>query len=526
MHCDKAFGYTHLPMEHNSGETLEHTQVHCRHATTLKALVELQSTFAGPKLPGEPTSMQGTCSVATERYGFVAPNQLLQQNKRWRTQALRRAGVWDVPEAVVSLRTFRVARNAGSGRVPRAGFIRRVLALSVRHAREGQTLDPSAAPRSSLESGTWFKLICGASFNEVTEIAPLTRDYALAGADCVDCAAEPAVVQAVLDGLDEAERRWRWTLTSDSSCARPDRLTKSFARPWIMVSITDDEMEPHFRKARVHVDAHAPCWQCPAPCAQLCPADAFTLPATAKNVNQFQIFGISSTRCYGCGRCIPACPYHLIETHSSKQTPQQVMALVRNYPIDAVEVHTRDPLSESFAALWYSEIGRTLRATMKLIAISMPEPNDWSVFEYIARLVYGAHVDESGTVQEAPATPPSTPILLWQCDGKPMTGDLGAPATTRATVRYATSLAEYFRRNPHLLAARGFIQCAGGTNAHTIPLLEGVDGVHGVAYGGYARRLVATGGYEAAQRLVQQVKTRLVSPKAANREAVQPETSL
>jgi hypothetical protein len=23
MHCDKAFGYTHLPMEHNSGESLD-----------------------------------------------------------------------------------------------------------------------------------------------------------------------------------------------------------------------------------------------------------------------------------------------------------------------------------------------------------------------------------------------------------------------------------------------------------------------------------------------------------------------
>ncbi|MGL6283561.1 MAG: 4Fe-4S ferredoxin, partial [Microcoleaceae cyanobacterium] len=49
-------------------------------------------------------------------------------------------------------------------------------------------------PLHSLQHHQWFKLICGASFQELNVIRNLTLVYALAGADCIDVAADPAVI--------------------------------------------------------------------------------------------------------------------------------------------------------------------------------------------------------------------------------------------------------------------------------------------------------------------------------------------
>ncbi|MEG4963954.1 4Fe-4S ferredoxin, partial [Microcoleus sp. K4-C2] len=49
-------------------------------------------------------------------------------------------------------------------------------------------------PLNSLKSGHWFKLICGASFQHLPAVRNLTLAYTLAGADCIDVAADPAAV--------------------------------------------------------------------------------------------------------------------------------------------------------------------------------------------------------------------------------------------------------------------------------------------------------------------------------------------
>ncbi|GAB2210233.1 hypothetical protein Droror1_Dr00015494 [Drosera rotundifolia] len=111
---------------------------------------------------------------------------------------------------------------------------------------------------------------------------------------------------------------------------------------------------------------------------------------------------------------------------------------------------------------------------------------------------------------------------LWQLDGRPMSGDIGRGAT-REAVAFAVCLARATDRPP------GFLQLAGGTNAHAVDYLkkEGLfqetskaslscniwhmsvsiedalqdrdmDGppsswnspIGGIAYGGYARKIV------------------------------------
>ena len=45
-------------------------------------------------------------------------------------------------------------------------------------------------PLHSLSKGSWFKLICGASYQHLTTVRSLAVAYSLAGADCIDVAAE------------------------------------------------------------------------------------------------------------------------------------------------------------------------------------------------------------------------------------------------------------------------------------------------------------------------------------------------
>ncbi|NES21231.1 MAG: 4Fe-4S ferredoxin, partial [Symploca sp. SIO3E6] len=59
-------------------------------------------------------------------------------------------------------------------------------------------------PLHSLREGNWFKLICGASFQHLPAVRNLTLAYALAGVDCIDVAADPAVIEMAQEALQVA----------------------------------------------------------------------------------------------------------------------------------------------------------------------------------------------------------------------------------------------------------------------------------------------------------------------------------
>lgn len=112
-----------------------------------------------------------------------------------------------------------------------------------------------AAPLAALTAHRWFKLINGASFQDVAQIYNLTLAYTLAGADCIDVAADPAVIHVANDALTVAERL-------------------GATRPLLMVSINDGA-DPHFRKATF--DPHRCPPGCDRPCERICPAQQFSL---------------------------------------------------------------------------------------------------------------------------------------------------------------------------------------------------------------------------------------------------------
>ncbi|XP_057959336.1 uncharacterized protein LOC131151889 isoform X2 [Malania oleifera] len=346
-----------------------------------------------------------------------------------------------------------------------------------------QTIGVSSIPSSPIESlrnGNWVKLICGASFEDVVDIRNLSLVYTLAGVDCVDCAADAAVVNAVNQGIEAA------------------RNIVQLRRPWVMISVSDDE-DLHFRKAEF--DPEDCPLDCSRPCEIVCPANAISLEEGKSTIDlSYGIStpsilkgGVITERCYGCGRCFPVCPYDKIRIITYVRDAATTAELLKRNDVDAIEIHTSGRQTDLFRELW-NGLGDSIRC-LRLVAVSLPDVGDSTV----------SSMNKMYSIMEHHLHC----YNLWQLDGRPMSGDIGRGATRQA-IAFANRLAAEKGR------PFGFLQLAGGTNAHTVDGLkkEGLfrttstnrnlndetsatksccssDAlIGGVAYGGYARKIV------------------------------------
>lgn len=323
-------------------------------------------------------------------------------------------------------------------------------------------------PLQSLKQGHWFKLICGASFQHLPAVRNLTIAYTLAGADCIDVAADPAVIAAVQEGLQVAK--------SLAGEAQARGFGWQGNLPLLMVSLNDGE-DPHFRKAEFN-SSYCPA-NCPRPCERICPAQAIVF-----NDQKDSFSGIIADKCYGCGRCVPACPYEIIFTSSYVSTPGAIAPLVMSTGIDAIEIHTKIGRLADFQRLWVSVAPWITQ--LKLVSISCNDGE--GLIDYLQAIydLITPHCQE----------------LIWQTDGRSMSGDIG-DGTTIATVKLGQKV----------LTANlpGYVQLAGGTNSYTVPKLKAMGllkrwgekitpppqhpttpYIAGVAYGSYARVLLSS----------------------------------
>ncbi len=323
-------------------------------------------------------------------------------------------------------------------------------------------------PLRSLKEGHWFKLICGASFQHLPAVSSLTLAYTLAGADCIDVAADPAVIAAARSALQVA------------ACLVGDAKERGFGKsglPLLMVSLNDGE-DPHFRKAKFN-STECPT-DCHRPCEKICPVQAIVF-----NRIKDDFSGVVSQKCYGCGRCLPACPYDIIYTSSYVSTPGAIAPLVMSTGVDAVEIHTHVGRFTEFKRLWQAISPWAER--LKVVAISCPDGE--GLIDYLRSLY-----DLIAPINSA---------LIWQTDGRPMSGDIG-DGTTLAAVKLGQKV----------LAAKlpGYVQLAGGTNSYTVAKLKAMgllrkasgdleayssqasraSSISGIAYGSYARVLLSS----------------------------------
>ncbi|MEB3264194.1 MAG: LdpA C-terminal domain-containing domain [Synechococcus sp.] len=320
-------------------------------------------------------------------------------------------------------------------------------------------------PERALAHGTWVKWIGGASNQDLAAIEDLAGIYTLAGVHCLDVAAEEAVVAATRRGIDWA-------------------LERGAQRPWLMVSLSDGD-DPHFRKA--WFDPQRCPEHCPRPCERVCPAAA--IPSAG---------GVLAERCYGCGRCLPACPLGLIEERAHRLAPEAVGPLLARIRPDAVEIHTQAARGQAF-----------VERLAQVHSSGVP----------LRRLAVSCGL-EAGAGRLTPKAPPANLTLqqlaaelwqrhqalrhqgfrpLWQLDGRPMSGDVGG-GTAQAAVRLLQALRPW--------APPGPLQLAGGTNESTLPRLEALAqrlgqpraGAAGVAFGSVARHRLQPLLQEAAAR--------------------------
>jgi len=278
----------------------------------------------------------------------------------------------------------------------------------------------------------------------------LALAYALAGADCIDVAADLAVITAAQEGIKVAAK-----------------LSKDKARnksPWLMVSINDGE-DPHFRKAQF--DATQCPSDCPQPCIKVCPANAIEISS------QISSSGVIDRLCYGCGRCLPICPSELIFTRSHISTPRMVLPWIEEKGIDAIEIHTQVGHYDDFKRVWQDIAPKV--SQLKLLAISCTE--DEGVIDYLRSLY--------DLISPLPCP------LIWQTDGRSMSGDIGK-GTTHMAISFAQKVLE--------AKLPGYVQLAGGTNDYTVTKLntaqmlrqpQSNNSVSGVAYGSYARSILS-----------------------------------
>ncbi len=330
------------------------------------------------------------------------------------------------------------------------------------------------APLQSLKEGHWFKLICGASFQHLPAVRSLTLAYTLAGADCIDVAADPAVIAAAQEALQVARH-----LLEDAK-ARGYGYQGNL--PLLMVSLNDGE-DPHFRKAEFN-SSECPT-DCPRPCETICPAQAIvfnqrddtsTYLGSARHESLSVNFsGVEAQKCYGCGRCIPVCPYGKIYTKSYMSSSGAIAPLVMSKVVDAVEIHTKVGHLAKFRQLWQTI--SPWADQLKVLAISCPDGE--GMIDYLRAI--------------SEVITPLRGSLIWQTDGRPMSGDIG-DGTTLATVKLGQKV----------LTAKlpGYVQLAGGTNSYTIVKLKAMGllknaeyhpqpHVSGIAYGSYARVLLS-----------------------------------
>jgi ferredoxin len=239
-------------------------------------------------------------------------------------------------------------------------------------------------------------------------------------------------------------------------------------------------------------------------------------PSNSKNPE-----GVLADRCYGCGRCVPTCPYGMIDTASYKVDADAIKELFETKQVNAIEIHTQYGHETAFDSLVKS-VGEEVFANAKVIAVSLPDMGNKTI-PYMEKLqssftshpMWHTFTRSNALTDEhregIDCAPAHGGVQIWQCDGRPMSGDIGR-GTARAAVEFASDIIDqleaietiddvYTRKRGgegtiELFEGKQYVQLAGGTNDYSPVVareenLAGRKGFGGYAFGGFARKRIS-----------------------------------
>ncbi len=292
----------------------------------------------------------------------------------------------------------------------------------------------------ALETGSFRKVICGASNTSEKQVERLTLVYSLCGADVIDIAPQKGIYTAAKRGIIKA-----YELAEKQPGIYP-----GFNVPAIMKSINAGK-DKHFRKADFNLQR---CVQC-LECVKQCQSGALT------EVDGKTSF--SSEKCYGCASCVEACQHNVITTTANPFIPEKDKNDIGKF--DAIEIHTGNSSVEEVKT--FLEFNKTIigRAAFISVSIDSTRFNNKELPEYVN-----------------PVIKLFSKKIILQVDGISMRGG-SKNSSTLQTIAAAAALQEE--------KVDAYIQLAGGTNHLTSEFvrLAGLN-ISGIAYGTFAKKII------------------------------------
>jgi ferredoxin len=305
-----------------------------------------------------------------------------------------------------------------------------------------------------LETGRYFKLVCGAGNEDAEEVKRLTILYALAGAKGMDVSANVDVVKACMEGIDIA-----FNLAEDLGINLK-------IRPFIMVSVGMPG-DHHVRKSFINLDT---CLKCDL-CIPVCPTDA--IPESLVVIKE---------KCIGCGNCSAICPRQdIIHYEHNEKKLRKLLPECLQAGAEQIELHAAVAEDESIIQEWkmINEINPNGHISMCLDRLHL------SNFAFENRVAKAKEIAKER--------------LIIQSDGYPMSGGEDDFNTTLQAIATADVLNKKFnmklRKKTNTLIYKKINEVnqllSGGTNSLTAKLARqtGVK-FQGASLGTFARQIV------------------------------------
>jgi|TARA_A100001391_G_scaffold178914_1_gene143628 Pyruvate/2-oxoacid:ferredoxin oxidoreductase delta subunit len=323
-------------------------------------------------------------------------------------------------------------------------------------------MDRTLELQNLLDTGQYFKMICGAGNEDTEEVRRLAMIYTLAGAKGLDISTTPSVVLAAVDGINRAYEIAH-KLNIDIGI-----------KPFIMISVGMPG-DHHVRKAYIHEDLCIKCGLCVAP---VCPTVAIE-PIEIKVETAFVI----EEKCIGCGACSAVCPIMDCITYShNDKLLEELLPHCIELGAENIELHAAVAETDVIMKEWETVIK------------SNPDGHNSMCLD---RLHIGNFELKNRIEKALEMTKPG--LMILQADGYPMSGGQDDFNTTLQAVATADVVNKNFnmrlnKKTKQLQYTRRKklnVVLSGGTNTLTADLaVQGDVRFQGVAVGTFARNLI------------------------------------